>query len=67
MTENLQIDTTDQTGHFDSVTVAATVKITPSSDGKSLIIVLADFVANPGLYAAELEKITTRPVQLQFV
>lgn len=67
MNENLQIDTTDQTAHFGAETVAATVKITPSSDGKSLIIVLVDFVANPGLYVAALENITTRPIQLQFV
>ena len=67
MSENLQIDLKDSVSSFDGTSEGSSVKIIPSSDGKSLIIALSDFVANPGLYAEALQSITTRPVQLQFV
>ena len=67
MSENLQIDLKDSASSFDGTIEGSSVKIIPSSDGKSLIIALSDFVANPGPYAKALQSITTRPVQLQFV
>jgi len=67
MAENFKIDRTYQIECFDVKSAGHAVKIMSGSDGNSLIIALADFVANPILYADAIKATTTRPVQLKFV
>jgi hypothetical protein len=67
MSENLKVNAPIDNLPLEITHEVQTVKITPSSDGKSFIITLTDFAENPSLYVNALSNITTRPIQLKFV
>jgi hypothetical protein len=67
MTQTIQIGAVDQASAFDAPTSVDGVKIVASSDGNTLTIAIADFVANPASYTRALEAIPRRPIHLQFV
>jgi hypothetical protein len=65
MSDSIQIGVVDSASSYEAPSTA--VHIMTSSDGNTLTIAMADFVANPAPYATALAGITRRPIQLQFV
>ena len=67
MTQTIQISAVDQALALNAPASVDEVKIVASSDGNTLTIAMADFVANPASYTRALEAIPRRPIHLQFV